>query len=100
MFILSKGCVECVLALTCNDLCFMQDLAPGVTYWYRVQSGSNTSDLFRFTAMQEGQVGHREHTPFYISTQSLAIVCNNLHTNFLHIGQCMKIYTVFLLHTN
>lgn len=69
MFILSKGCARCGLALICNDLCSLQDLAPGVTYWYRVQSGSNTSDLFRFTAMQEGQVRHREgelHTPFYI----------------------------------
>ena len=39
------------------DSCtFAQDLVPGVVYWYAVQSGSNTSELFHFTAMQVGQV--------------------------------------------
>lgn len=33
----------------------LKGLTPGATYWYTVQSDSNKSDLFHFTAMQRGQ---------------------------------------------
>ena len=32
-----------------------QELEPGAAYWYYVQTQGNASDVFRFTAMPEGQ---------------------------------------------
>ena len=43
---------------SCHVFLFLQGLIPGKNYSYRVQSGSNISEGFEFTAKRDDEVSH------------------------------------------